>query len=101
MAIQKTLTWNGITVPNAYISVDNQHGKEIISLDVGFYTVDSAGKKTRFFLDKGKYRFLYSFTSTLNVIKQAYVYLLSLPEFEGAITILEPGDPDYVVPINT
>lgn len=82
MALQKTLTYKGLTIPNAYCKVWRIEGdKTEISFGLGVY-VSRDGER------------IYSETHTFdynldgeNPIKQAYEYVKTLPEFAGATDV--------------
>lgn len=80
MALSKTLEYKGIPVPNAYIKVWRFAGnKDQIHFDAGFHSAEGA----EMFESKA-----YSFNLDLNgdnPVKQAYLYLKTLPEFVGSV----------------
>jgi hypothetical protein len=79
MALQKTLTYKGLTIPNAYCKVWRIEGdKTEISFGLGVYAAQNGER-------------IYSETHTFdynlngdNPIKQAYLYLKNTPEFSGS-----------------
>lgn len=82
MALEKSVvTENGLRCPNAYIKVE---GVSLIKKDeVSFFVRSYADKNKHPFCEKIYYA-AYDLEGA-NPIKQAYVYLKTLPEFEGAI----------------
>lgn len=93
MALQKTLTINGINIENAYIRVDTISGyKGGITISVNSYTTQDAFNTGAGYLKQQIYTFTPSVVnSASNFIKQSYEYLKSLEEFKEATDILEAG----------
>jgi len=80
MALQKTITFKGITVSGAYIKIQSFSGsKELLKFDVA--THSRSGEQT---LTVASFEMPYSIDGS-NPIKQAYEYLKTLPEFAGAV----------------
>lgn len=88
MALKKTIELdNGLTIPDAYFSVDTIRGtksKAEIGLNVHI-SEEAKGDGKAIVLQQS-----FSFTPSIedgspNIIKQAYLHLKTLPEFEGAV----------------
>ena len=80
MALQKTITFKGITVSGAYIKIQSFSGsKELLKFDVA--THSRIGEQT---IAITSFEMPYNIEGA-NPIKQAYDYLKSLPEFTGSI----------------
>lgn len=89
---------NGLTVPDAYHRISYINGtKEVIEVQVKSYPT------REFYLANRSVTPLsirqYSFKNdvadgSLNLFKQAYIYLLSLAEYEGAVNVPLNGSPD-------
>lgn len=77
-----------VQIPDAYVKINSMNGtKEKMNMVVDILNQD----KTIFVKNN-----FYAFTPTLddssdNFIKQGYAYLKTLPEYEGAIDVLEEG----------
>lgn len=84
MALNKNTKFKGITVPSAYIRVNNFSGnKDSIAFNVGFYgSTDENGQREMF--DQKAYQCAYTLNGS-NAVKQAYEHLKTLPEFVGAV----------------
>jgi hypothetical protein len=79
MALQKTITFKGITVTDAYIKIQTFNGnKELLKFDVATYS--RAGQQA---LTVSTFEISYAIDGA-NPIAQAYAYLKTLPEFSGA-----------------
>lgn len=79
MALQKTITFKGVTVANAYIKVQTFSGdKESLTFDVAIRS-----KAEEQVLSVSSFEVFYDINGT-NPIKQAYAHLKTLPEFAGA-----------------
>jgi hypothetical protein len=79
MALQKTITFKGITVSDAYIRIQSFNGnKNLLKFDVA--THSQAGEQVLTVLS---FEISYDINGT-NPIKQAYAHLKTLPEFAGA-----------------
>jgi len=88
MALQKTIQTNhGLTVNNAYIKVHEISGnKNTINIRVRAYASQNASGSGLLYLEEWLYNFYPSIADdTPNFIKQAYLYLKTLPEFKDAI----------------
>ncbi len=80
MALQKTVTFKGITLSDAYIKIQSFSGsKELLKFDVA--THSRAGEQP---ITVSSFEMPYSIDFT-NPIKQAYGHLKTLPEFAGAL----------------
>lgn len=86
MALQKTTTFNGINVPNAYIRVWRFEGNKS-TLSVG---VEYCATATDVRFNSVTYQVPFVLTGD-NPIRQAYEHLKTLPDFEGATDVLEAG----------
>lgn len=94
MALQKDIKLkNGLNIDEAYIRIDTVSGYKG-SLDIGVNSYVSQ----RIFVDGQEYleQKIYNFEPSVddnadNFIKQGYEYLKKLPEYEGAIDILDEG----------
>ena len=84
MALTKDTKFKGITIPLAYIRVNNFSGsKSHIAFNVGFYGVaDENGEREMF--EQKAYQCAYTLNGS-NAVKQAYEHLKTLPEFVGAV----------------
>ena len=79
MALQKTITFKGVTVGGAYIKIQSFNGnKELLKFDVS--THSQAGEQV---LTVSSFEIPYNIEGE-NPIKQAYAHLKTLPEFAGA-----------------
>lgn len=92
MAISKKINLtNGVILTQAYIKIISVSGnKHECRIDVGLF-VSEEYTDNKYVEIRG-----YSFTPNLdtasdNFIKQGYDYLKTLPEYEGAIDVLEDG----------
>lgn len=84
MALTKDTKFKGITIPSAYIRVNNFSGnKDNIAFNVGFYgSADENGQREMF--EQKAYQCAYVLNGE-NAVKQAYEHLKTLPEFTGAL----------------
>jgi hypothetical protein len=84
MALTKETKFKGVTIPDAYIRVNNFSGsKDSIAFNVGFYgNADENGEREMF--DQKAYQCAYNLNGS-NAVKQAYDHLKTLPEFTGAL----------------
>jgi hypothetical protein len=92
MALQKTfISVHGIEIPNAYIRIDEQSGRvESINIRVRFYVSKELCDQNYPWIEEKLYSFVPDVSEGApNNIKQGYEYLKTLPEFAGAIDILE------------
>ncbi|MBN3848138.1 hypothetical protein G3N58_15055 [Paraburkholderia sp. Ac-20342] len=84
MALQKTLSFRGIPIADAYIRVMYVSGKKSVGVFVSLHvTREQDAYDTR----------EYNFTPNLTepILQQAYDYLKAQPEFAGAVDVLEQG----------
>lgn len=86
--VEMEITKN-VSIPNAYIKIIYLQGsKEKMHITVGFYSDVEASN----LIYSKHYDFLPDVNDpSENFIKQAYEYLKTLPEFEGAVDVLEEG----------
>jgi hypothetical protein len=87
MAFTRTIYTNtGITVQNSYSKVEllSLIGKDVINFSVRNYAESPQGRDVQlpYFSEEKNFRCDYDINGE-NPIKQAYVYLKTLPEFEG------------------
>ncbi|MEK5469340.1 hypothetical protein [Paenibacillus sp. FSL M7-0896] len=88
MKIQSSM---GLEIPEAYIKIDSLSGnKNMLQINVKTYVSQTAAQEDRVPVED-TYK---SFTPSVeedakNFIKQGYEFLKSLPEYDGAIDILE------------
>lgn len=83
MALQKTVTTRaGVTVPNAYIRVGRC---EIVNKTLLGFSVDYFANESESFVFDAAPQFCEYDINGENPIKQAYVYLKTLPEFANAV----------------
>lgn len=84
MALTKDTKFKGITIPLAYIRVNNFSGsKSHIAFNVGFYgPANEQGEREMF--DQQAHQCAYDLNGS-NAVKQAYEHLKTLPEFAGAL----------------
>ena len=84
MALTKDTKFKGITIPLAYIRVNNFSGsKSHIAFNVGFYgPANEQGEREMF--DQQAHQCAYDLNGS-NAVKQAYEHLKTLPEFSGAL----------------
>lgn len=79
MALQKTIQFAGVSVPNAYMKVSSLSGnKNRITFSLAFFNGEDGEQVT-----EQKFTFEPSMDGD-NFIKQAYLHLKSLPEFSDA-----------------
>ncbi|MDQ7981343.1 hypothetical protein QYH69_29355 [Paraburkholderia sp. SARCC-3016] len=84
MALQKTLVFRGIQIPNAYIRIMHVAGKMSVGIYVSLHVNrDQDAYDTR----------EYNFTPNLNdpILRQAYEFVKKQEEFAGALDVLEVG----------
>ena len=90
MALQKTVTYKEVPMIDAYHRIHEMTGKkEGAGFSVRF-TVEIAANSTSEVIEIKEcieYQFMYDLVSTDNAITQAYDYLKTLPEFDGAIDV--------------
>lgn len=81
----------GLTAKNVYVKVDSFEGsRDSIDFYVHYYvSQEVAQTQPENFLRRDYYRISPDLNSVLNFIQQMYEYLKTLPEFLGAIDILE------------
>lgn len=91
MAIQKNIiTESGLEIVDAYVKIDvltYDNSEKTASISVNIYSDKSFSDESKPFVERLYYKA--SLDANLNQLTQAYNYLKSLPEFEGAIDILE------------
>lgn len=90
MALSKTITTShGLEIPNAYIRVDRLGGnKNNLDIKVSVYVSDQTQNEGYPWVEQYTYSFAPSVeTGAENFVKQAYLYLKTLPEFSDAVDI--------------
>lgn len=87
LTIQTVTLDIGLTITNSYARIDTVAGsKEGITALLNYYVSQDAYNTGKSFVRQGRYSFVPSIEDTSqNFIKQAYVYLKTLPEFDGVI----------------
>lgn len=87
----RVTTVHGIILDNAYIRIDEQSGnKQIVNLRVRKYASIEDCLEGRPWIEENVHNFVPSIDEgSDNFIKQGYEYLKELPEFNGAIDVLE------------
>jgi hypothetical protein len=88
MALKKIIEVNsGITVNDAYVRIDGLRGnKDKIMLTVSVYKDKQAQTDGKNPADQKLYNFIPDITDTsLNFVKQGYLYLKTLPEYSDAL----------------
>ena len=83
MALTKDTNFKGVTIPDAYIRVNNFSGsKSHIAFNAGFYgKADENGEREM--IDQKAYQCAYDLNGS-NAVQQAYEHLKTLLEFAGA-----------------
>jgi hypothetical protein len=93
LALQKDITTpSGIEVKGAYARIDSRSGKNkgTMTFTLNYYVDRQAFIDGKSEIIQEVYSFVPSVEeNALNDIKQGYEYLKTLPEFEGAVDILE------------
>jgi hypothetical protein len=85
MALQLTIDFKGVQVPDAYHCISRIEGKTTM----GCYVTCAAARGGEP-LCETRYEFVYSIGGP-NAIQQAYEHLKTLPDFEDAMDVLEAG----------
>lgn len=82
MALKKTIDFRGLQIVDAYITIEMTtilSGNQDMELRIGYWL---PGQDTQFHAEK--YTCPYELSGD-NPISQGYVYLKTLPEFEGCV----------------
>lgn len=93
LAISITKTFESGIKANSYARIDSLSGsKTSIRFTLNYYLSQEAFKDMYTYLQQETHTFTPSVAKgSENFIKQAYLYIKSLPEFQGSIDILEDG----------
>lgn len=87
----KITTGAGVVINNAYVRVDTVCGYKFgLDISVNSYVTQEAFEGGQGYLEQKFYNLIPSVEDDApNFIKQGYIYLKTLPEFEDAIDVLE------------
>lgn len=86
MALQlEYTTKHGFVCENAYLKINYLSGLKDYSISVVIYKDAEARHSDKEIIGQEIYNFTYSFNSLDNVIKQAYDYLKTLPEYINTV----------------
>lgn len=92
MALMKNITLkNDLQVNDAYIRIDTVSGsKDSLNISVNSYVSQDSFNDGKSYLEQNFYTFMPSVEdNAANFIKQGYEHLKTLPEYAGAIDVLE------------